>query len=156
MKIVARVMIAVVVALLAFQPGAMSVWAEPTQDASPELRKLYRFIESRLKAAKSLDRSPRRDDNYFLIGLAQMTLPERHADVKFEVRQGLDATVQYIADYMINASSQNPREFQVFARFGNDEKAQEGLLAIRQQYDMLQAYREHLMRLYRAASVRRC
>jgi hypothetical protein len=96
------------------------------------------------------------EDDYFIVGTAELNTVTGHADVRFEVKQGQRATAEFLYRYVADTSADMVRKWHVFYRAKDDQKAQEAVMHTRNQYDQTVAYREHLKRLYKAATMRRC
>lgn len=127
--------------------------------ASPEAQRNRLVKEFAKRLGAMLPKDSRQKDmnsDYFLVGTADLNNETKHADVKFDFKQGQQSTAEFLADYVMNESESVSHKWHVFARFKETQQAQQGLTDIRQQYDQMVAYQEQIKRIYAAASVTRC
>ena len=108
-------------------------------------------VQKQLRVIKPVRGLPGPSD-FFLVGKAEVGTDGK-AKVEFGLLQGTKPASEDIVDYVAGSSQQAIRSWRPFARFGNEETAQKGLVAIREKYDQAQEYRAQLMRLYQARSI---
>lgn len=95
-------------------------------------------------------------DEFFVVGTADVNLQSRDADIRFFVKQGKEDVAEFLADYILAPSDGLVHQWHVFYRVKGAEQGQEALLAVRNQYDQVQAYRAQMERIYNAKTTRRC
>jgi hypothetical protein len=114
--------------------------------------KVLKAVETTLKRLKPVTGKATLED-YFLVGRVELTLLDRSAKVEFDVLKGQKDASEQIVEYLGGSSATVARNWQAFARFGDEDTARKGLEQIRDRYDRLQAYRAELMKAYQAASM---
>ncbi len=95
-------------------------------------------------------------DDYFLVGTAELTAETRHADIRFEVKQGQTDVAEFLVSYTHDLPETVLRKWHVFSRFADGDKAEEALQLTRTQYDEMAAYQAQLRQIYGARTSRRC
>jgi hypothetical protein len=143
--------------------GAFFPQSPPTQIPTPPVwddprrEKMVTNFQRRLGQLKPVGKGAKKSpDDYYLLAVAELTLPAKHADVWFQVLQGQRKTAEFLVDYSAGASDTVLRKWHVFARFKDADEADAALAAARMQYDQMVAYRQRLEQIYSAASSRRC
>jgi hypothetical protein len=128
---------------------------EPAKD--PKRDKLACQFEHKLgKFPLSSGKGKRSVDDIFIIGIAELNLKSRHADVRFQAQQGQKKVSRFLVDYTLDAPDETLRQWQVLARVKTDDEADESLKKIRADYDESVAYRAKIAKMYQALSTRRC
>ena len=69
---------------------------------------------------------------------------------------GKEDVAEFLADYILAPPDGWVHQWHVFYRVKGAEQGQEALLAVRNQYDQVQAYRAQMERIYNAKTTRRC
>ncbi len=129
----------------------------PPQWDDPKREKMVSDLERKLGRLKPVGDDKRKSpDDLFLMGTAVIDPQTKHADVRFMVQTGQRATSEYIVDFVAAHADTTVHKWQVFARFKDPGAADQALMAARQQYDQMVAYRERLKRIYKVLSTRRC
>jgi hypothetical protein len=129
--------------------------SEPAKD--PKRDKLASQFEHKLgRFPLSAGKGKRAITDIFVIGIAELNLTSRHADVRFQAKEGQKSVARYLVDYTLDAPDKTLRQWQVLGRVKTDEEADESLKKIRADYDMSVAYRATIAKMYQAASTRRC
>ena len=95
-------------------------------------------------------------DDFFVVGTADVNLQSRHADIRFFVKQGKQDVAEFLADYILAPPDGMVHQWHVFYRVKGPEQGQQALLAVRNQYDKVRAYRAQMQRIYNAKTTRRC
>jgi hypothetical protein len=108
-------------------------------------------VHKQLRVLKPVRGQPGPND-FFLVGKVEVGA-DRQAKVEFSLLQGTKPACEEIVSYLASSSAQAARSWRPFARFGDGETAEKGLVAIREKYDQLQAYRAQLMRRYQAKAI---
>ena len=96
------------------------------------------------------------DDDFYVLGTADVNVQSRHAEIRFSAKYGQQDTAEFLADYILAQPNGMLRQWHVFYRVKGSDQAQQTLLAVRNQYDQMQAYRAQMQRIYNARSTRRC
>lgn len=94
-------------------------------------------------------------NDFFVLGIAEMNLVTREADVQFQSVQGQKEAAEFVADYMLNSPEGSLRQWHVFARAKDSSQADEILQQTRSQFDQQREYRERISAMYNAKTVRR-
>jgi hypothetical protein len=120
------------------------------------LKKLIRrhFIGQR----RATGRTRGKADDYFVVAKYEMPLATRMADLRFEVSQEVDTSVDQVADFLLTVPTGVQRDFQVVGRFGSVSEAEAGVAEVRQRYDQAKEYQAQLLSFLRfqASAIRRC
>jgi len=128
-----------------------------------EIAKLKKLIQRHFIAQRrTSDRSRGQAEDFFVVAKYEMPLDTRVADVRFEVTEAIEPSVNQVADYLLATSAGVMRDFQVVARFDSMSGADEGIVAVRQRYDQAKEYQAQLLAFlqaqqrFQASSIRRC
>ncbi len=146
-------------------PQAAPEGEEPRELSRAERRRLAEI--ARLKKLlqrhfigqrRTTDRTRGQADDYFVVAKYEMPLATRMVDLRFEVSQEVDTSVDQVADFMLTTPTGALRDFQVVARFDSMSDAEEGVAALRQRYDQAKEYQAQLLAFLRfqASAIRRC
>lgn len=141
--------------------------AAPGAEEKPDLSKLSKKELDELKArnrlladiARTLKKAQRigggkaSPEDFFLVGKVEMELATKDAKVEFTTFQGLENATNALAEFVTTTPQSSGRYYQAFARFGNTETAEAGLVEIRQRYDAAVEYREKLAAAYKAKTM---
>lgn len=103
----------------------------------------------------SAEREKRAPDDFFLLGTAQLDAVSKNADLCFQVKQGQTEVADFIADYILDEPDRAVRKWHVFARFKDNQTAEEGLVHLQQRYDLANEYQAQIARIYAARATRR-
>jgi hypothetical protein len=138
-------------------PAVKPASPAPAVDTSdPKRKKLVDTVFRKIGSLKPSP-NPKKDlDDYFLVGTAELTLATGHADVRFEVKQGQQATAEFLVDYVLGAPEKTIRKWHVFSRVKDAQQGETAVAQIRMQYDQAVAYQEQLKQIYSATTIRRC
>ena len=125
--------------------GGKSNGSAPSADKTdPKRKKQVDAVFFRLGSMRPSP-DPRKDLNdYFIIGTAELNLATKHADVRFEVKQGQQAAAEFLVDYVAAPPANAVRQWQGFSRVKDAQQADAAVAQLRMQYDQAVAYQEHL------------
>jgi hypothetical protein len=140
-----------------YVPGGKAASPAPAADNSDPKRK--KLVETVFRKIGALNPSPnpKKDlDDCFLVGTAELTLSTGHADVRFEVKKGQQATAEFLVEYVLGAPEKTIRKWHVFSRVKDAQDAETAVTQIRTQYDQAVAYQDQLKQIYSATTIRRC
>jgi hypothetical protein len=128
-----------------------------------QIAKLKRLIRRHYDGRRrTTDRMRGQTSDFFVVAKYEMPLRTRMADVRFEVSQEVDTSVDQMADYLLATPNGVLRDFQVVGRFASMPEAEVGIQAVRQQYDQAKAYQQQLLQFlqsqqrFQARSLQRC
>jgi len=139
-----------------YQPGGNSAVTLATAVDPAKRKKMADKLERKLGRLKPQGTSKKGTDDYYLLGTADVNLRNRHADVRFGVKQGQRAVAEFLADYILSQPQGTLRQWHVFYRLKDSTQAQQALLLTRGQYDRMTAYRQQIRKIYKAKASRRC
>jgi hypothetical protein len=137
-------------------PNANPPGRQVAPSSDPRRKKLISDLFRKIGQLKPTDAAKRSLDDFFLIGTAELNIETRHADVRFETRQGQQAVAEYVGDYVLAPTDNTLRKWHVFSRHHAEEIAQQALADIRRQFDLSMAYQDQLRQIYQARTMRRC
>jgi hypothetical protein len=129
----------------------------PLDEKLPARQKLLKSINNSLGRMAVTGPNKKKDINdHWVVGIGELDLLSRNADVRFGAMQTQKPIAEYLTDYSLGAPPQAQRMWHVFARFKGPDEAERFLLDLRAQYDAMQEYRATIARIYNARSTRRC
>jgi len=112
---------------------------------------------------RSPDHSRAQPDDYFVVAKYEMPLATRMADLRFEVSEAVDPSVEQVVDYLSNTPVRVLRDFQVVGCYQSQAEADQALAAVRKRYDQVKEYQAQYLtylqvqqRFRTISSVRRC
>ncbi|MEK6237639.1 MAG: hypothetical protein N2C14_23270 [Planctomycetales bacterium] len=116
--------------------------------------KLKKYVDAAFRRARPANRGGKKKEaDFFVLGLAQITKTNRAADVKFFNVSGVDSATDKVVDYMMETPEDALRNWKLFARYNGGSDAENTLGTIRTQFDQLQNYRAKMMAAYKAKSI---
>lgn len=128
----------------------------PGTAEDPKREKIVKKFVRQLARLRPLGTNKKKaPDDFFLIGTAELNPATRHADVRFDVKQGQQEVAEFLVDYILDASKSSLRKWQVFSRLKDAQQAEQALQLVRSQYDRLASYRKSIAKAYSAKTVRR-
>jgi hypothetical protein len=111
-------------------------------------------IEGKLAALPLTRIGKRSPDDAFVVGTAE--IKGDHADVRFQVVQGVKDTAHFILDFIFGGGEEAKRQWHVFCRAPNESDANKFVEQLRSDYDRLEAQRQAVAAAYSVRSTRRC
>ena len=135
------------------KPGDYQVTSPAAND---QRTKAVTVLTRKLGQFKLQGKVIREADDFFVVGTADVNLQSRHADIRFFVKQGKQDVAEFLADYILAPPDGMVHQWHVFYRVRGPEQGQQALLAVRNQYDEVRAYRAQMQRIYNAKTTRRC
>jgi len=124
--------------------------------ANDQRTKVVTVLTRKLGQFKLQGKLIKEADDFYVVGTADVNLQSRHADIRFFVKQGKEDVAEFLADYILAPPDGLVHQWHVFYRVKGPEQGQEALLAVRNQYDQVRAYRAQMQRIYNAKTTRRC
>ena len=113
-------------------------------------------IEDQLAAFKMSTSGKKSPDDFFVIGTADLNTTTQHADIRFEILNGVKNAADFLIDFIFNQPKNHQGEWHVFFRGHTEAQAVEYRQKMRDWYDNLEAQRAQLAAIYNAQSTTRC
>lgn len=113
-------------------------------------------IGDRLAAFKLNTPGKKSPDDYFVIGTADLNSMTLHADVRFEILNGVDKAADFLIDFIFNKPKSHKGEWHVFFRARTQAQATDYRQKLRDWYDSLESQREEIATIYNAKTTARC
>ena len=113
-------------------------------------------IEDQLAAFKVTPAGKKSPDDYFVVGTADLNLKTKHADIRFEILDGVKTAADFLIDYIFNQASNHKGEWHVFYRARTKVEAIDYRQQLRNWYDSLEAQRSQIAAMYNAKTTKRC
>ena len=142
------------------KPGTVRHWRAFGRAPNPKAAEAIRTkakaesIEGRLTAFPSSGKkSP---DDYFVVGTADMNSRTLHADIRFEVLNGVKVTADFLTDFIYKRTRGHEGEWHVFFRGRTEAQVTAYRQRLRDAYDSLETQRAQLASIYHAKSTARC
>jgi hypothetical protein len=101
-------------------------------------------VNKQLRVLRPVRGQPGPND-FFLVGKVEIGA-DKEAKVEFGLLQGTKPASEEILSYLTGASATAARSWRPFARYGDQESAEKGLVAIREEFDQLQTARAEAAR----------
>jgi len=138
---------------IAFEAAAVE-FGSPAEN--PIREKMIKKIFRQIGMIKPYQAREKEETDYFLVGTAVLNKSSQHADVCFQIKKGQKEAAEYITDFSMRPAGDSLWKWQVFFRLKDQESAEKALQFVRNQYDQQVAYRQQLMKAYKAKTIRRC
>jgi len=113
-------------------------------------------VEGKLTAFKLDTKGKKSPDDYFVVGTADLNTNTLHADIRFEILNGIKATADFIIDFILNRPKDHTGEWHVFYRAHTEAQATDYRQQMRDWYDNLQSQRSRIAAIYNAKTTARC
>ncbi len=141
--------------------GAIREWrvfARAKTEKAAEAQRLKaksQSIEDQLAAFKLSTPGKKSADDYFVIGTADMNKVTLHADIRFEILNGVKSAADFLIDFIFNRSKDHKGEWHVFYRAHTEAQAIDYRQQMRDWYDSMEAQRAEIAAIYNAQSTTR-
>jgi hypothetical protein len=131
--------------------------ARTTKNAEGLRRKAKaQSIEDRLLAFKLTTNGKKSPDDYFVAGTADLNSATEHADIRFEILEGVKKTNDFLVDFILNRPQSHKGEWHVFFRGKTESEAIAYRQKLRDWYDTMETQRTRIAQIYNAKTTARC
>ena len=112
-------------------------------------------IEDQLAAFKLSTSGKKSPDDYYVIGTADMNSVTQHADIRFEILNGVKSAADFLIDFIFNRPKDHKGEWHVFYRAHNEAQAIDYRQQMRDWYDSLGGPAAEIAAIYNAKTTAR-